>query len=764
MRSVGVLICSLTWLGCAGALQAADRATAPQALDFFESRVRPVLVEHCFTCHGPKRQQAGLRLDSRAALLKGSDNGPVLTLGEPDKSPLIQALRYAGELKMPPKGKLPAAAIEAVTTWIKMGAPWPEVQAAKVGANPETAATGHWAFQPVRSPTQPKVRDTAWVQSPVDAFILAGLEARGLAVAPPTDRRTLLRRVTFDLTGLPPTPDEVAAFEADPSADAYARVVDRLLASPRYGERWGRYWLDVARYADTKGYVFEEERRYPYAYTYRDYVIRAFNEDLPYDRFILQQLAADQLPLGADKQPLAAMGFLTVGRRFLNNVHDIIDDRLDVLTRGTLGLTVSCARCHDHKFDPIPTADYYSLYGVFANSVEPRDLPLLGPPQRTEAYVAFERELQTREQAVTKFQEEHKTELAARNRKFRDQLRALQKKVEQWKVTGPGSPPRAMVLEDKPQPASPRVFLRGNPGNPGPEVPRQFLRVLAGDQRKPFTRGSGRLELAQAIASKDNPLTARVLVNRVWLHHFGAGLVRTPSDFGLRSEPPTHPELLDYLAARFVHDGWSIKNLHRLILLSSAYQQSSDGDPRLLALDPDNRLLGRMNRQRLDFEALRDALLAAAGHLDVRMGGAPVDLLARPFSPRRTVYGFIDRQNLPGMFRTFDFASPDTHNPQRYHTTVPQQALFLMNSPFVQEQARRLLARPEVQAESDPVQRIQALHRLLYGRAASPEEIALAHRFLDTAPSEAGPAGRGFTPWDEYAQVLLLANEFCFVD
>jgi hypothetical protein len=321
-----------------------------------------------------------------------------------------------------------------------------------------------------------------------------------------------------------------------------------------------------------------------------------------------------------------------------------------------------------------------------------------------------------------------------------------------------------MVLVDAPAPVTQRVFLRGNPNNLGEEVPRQFLGVLAGPKRKPFTHGSGRLELAQAIASPDNPLTARVLVNRLWLHHFGEGLVRTPSDFGLRSDPPTHPELLDYLAARFMREGWSIKNLHRLLMLSSTYRQGCDGDPRLLAQDPDNRLLGRMNRQRLDFEALRDAFLAVAGHLDGRVGGPPVELAARPFSRRRTVYGFIDRQNLPGMFRTFDFASPDTHSPQRYHTTVPQQALFLMNSPFVQEQGRALVARPEVQAESVPAQRVQVLHRLVYGRPASLDEVTLALRFLGSAPSEPTTAGRGFTAWEEYAQVLLLANEFSFVD
>ncbi|HXG08980.1 MAG TPA: PSD1 and planctomycete cytochrome C domain-containing protein [Gemmataceae bacterium] len=964
-------------------------AVNPQAAEFFETRVRPVLAENCFTCHGPKRQQAGLRLDSRAALLKGSDSGPVITAGEPEKSLLIQAVRQEGDIKMPPKGKLPPEAIEALIAWVKMGAPWPENGSAAAQGGPMSVAEArqkHWAFQPVRKPALPPVRNSAWVRTPVDFFILAKLEEKGLNPSPSADRRTLIRRVTFDLIGLPPTPEEVTAFESDTSPNAFARVVDRLLADPRYGERWGRHWLDIARYADTKGYVFQEERRYPFAYTYRDYVIRAFNEDLPYDQFILHQLAADQLfpltlpsPPGAggegrvrgsgDNRPLAAMGFLTVGRRFLNNIHDIIDDRLDVVGRGLLGLTISCARCHDHKFDPIPQRDYYSLYGVFASSVEPRELPLIGEPESSADYLAFEKELKARQQKLADFLQNKHAELLARlraqvpeyllaardaqrlpgedhyqalaasdlnpalirrwqgfltetrkahhpvlapwhafaalpqkdftsqaaavaarvaanadpqgpinplvaqafagpppaslrdvaerygkllagadrlwqealkaakeqnaappaalpdpdqealrqllygpgtptnisleeaqsarlfDRSVRNELTALRRRVEEWVVNSPAAPPRAMVLQDAPMPQTPRVFVRGNPNNPGEAVPRQFLEVLAGPQRQPFRQGSGRLELARAIASRDNPLTARVLVNRVWLHHFGAGLVRTPSDFGLRGEPPTHPELLDYLAWTFMEDGWSIKKLHRLILLSAVYQQASEiadcrlriadsktdtSFPRLQSaihnssnpqsaicnpqlIDPENRLLWKMNRQRLDFEALRDSLLAVAGRLDARQGGRPVDLTTAPFSTRRTVYGFVERQNLPGLFRTFDFASPDTSSPQRYTTTVPQQALFLMNSPFVIEQARHLVGRPDVAALQQPEARIERLYCLLYGRPPDAEEVALGLRFLESARPLQTEAVK-LTAWEQYAQVLLLSNEFVFMD
>jgi hypothetical protein len=752
-----------TWT-CPGA-----EPTRAEALEFFEKHVRPVLIEKCQGCHGPKKQQAGLRLDSRSALLKGGDGGPVVVPGQPEKSPLIRAIHYKDDLKMPPRNKLDATAVEAITAWVKLGAPWPDTPGISRTGPPtvEEVRRTHWAFQPVGAANRAasSVKDSRWGHTPLDAFILARLEARGLSPSPPADRRTLIRRVTFDLLGLPPTPEEIAAFEADKAPDAYPRLIDRLLGSPLYGERWGRHWLDVARYADTKGYVFTEERRFPYSYTYRDYVIRAFNEDLPYDQFITQQLAADLLPLGNDKRPLAALGFLTLGRRFLNNPHDIADDRIDVTLRGLQGMTVGCARCHDHKFDPIPSKDYYSLYGVFASTVEPKDLPLLGEPEPTPAYLSFSAELKKRQDVVSEFKKAHEKELAANNRKFHDELRQLENKVAEWNVSGPGSPPRAMVLQDMPSPLTPQVFIRGNPNNRGETVPRQFLQVIAGDKRQPFAKGSGRLELAQAIASRDNPLTARVMVNRIWLHHFGAGLVRTPSDFGLRGEVPTHPELLDWLAATFMEQGWSVKKMHRLIMLSNTYQQASDDNPAGVKADPENRLLWKMNRRRLEFEALRDGLLAAAGRLDTTRGGPAVDLTGAPFPRRRSVYGFIDRQNLPGLFRTFDFASPETSTPQRFTTTVPQQALFLMNSPFVIEQARHFVNRADVTALAKDEARIDRLHRLAFGRPAEPDEIALGLRFLATA-GKAAPmkAAQLLSPWEQYGQVLLLANEFAFVD
>jgi hypothetical protein len=761
------------------------RAPASPGEEFFETKVRPILVEHCINCHGPKKQQAELRLDTRASFLKGSDSGPIVVAGNPDKSSLIRAVRHDGDIKMPPKGKLPPERIADLETWVKMGAPWPAA-ATSVTSSIADVRKSHWSFKPVQRPTVPDVgNQKSEVRNPIDAFVIAKRQAAGLTASPEADRRTLLRRLSFDLVGLPPTPEEYAAFEADTRPDAYEQVVDRLLASPAYGERWARHWLDVARYADTKGYVFTEERRYPFSYTYRDYVVRAFNEDLPYDQFIVQQLAADRLDLKEDRRPLAAMGFLTLGRRFLNNTPDIIDDRIDVTMRGLQGLTVSCARCHDHKFDPIPSRDYYSLYGVFASSVEPKDLPAITSTNPSPDNLEYQKRLAEVSKDVEEFRKKNEKELKANNRKFRDELRGLEKKVDQLKATHRGAPASAMVLNDAPSPFQPYVFLRGNPGNHGENVPRRYLEVVAGEQRKPFTQGSGRLELARAIASRDNPLTARVMVNRIWMQHFGEGLVRTPSDFGLRGEPPTHPELLDWLASEFMGEPgtkvpgngagtfvpgspWSIKNLHRLIVTSQTYRQQSDDRPDARLADPENRLLWKINRQRLDFEAMRDGLLAVSNRLDRTMGGAPVDITQAPSVSRRSLYGFIDRQNLPGMFRTFDLASPDAHVGKRHSTTVPQQALFLMNNPFVIEQANSLVGRPDVASLTKPEQRVERLHRLLYGRSPDKDELAMGIKFVEEA-GKLGATKPEFRPtpltaWEQYAQVLLVANEFFFVD
>jgi len=749
------------------ALQDTTPEPTAEQLTFFETKIRPVLATNCFSCHGREIQMAGLRLDSMAGLRKGGDSGPALG-ADPAKSLLIQVVRHLGPIKMPKGKKLKENEIADLEAWVRMGAPWPKATGPK-----EKARGPLWSLQPVRKTAPPKVKNAAWVRNPIDAFVLAKLEAKKQSPAPMADRRTLLRRLTYDLTGLPPTAAEVDAFLSDKSPDAYERVVDRLLKSPRYGERWARHWLDVARYADTKGYVFEEDRNYHHAYTYREWVIRALNADLPYDQFITQQLAADRLPQvreGDDRKALAALGFLTVGRRFLNSTPDIIDDRIDVTMRGFQGFTVACARCHDHKFDPIPTQDYYSLYGVFDSSDEatmPISERAIREPWERHNQLLAQREGALRtlvttqvkrlrdmakvpEQAqglpaeVTKIlqmlREEQVPEgdfLAKLSKAFepaaQERLPILQRELAEARKSAPPAPEFAMAMADRPNPRDGVVFRRGNPGNRGPVAPRRFLAALSkpNAEREHWKEGSGRLELAKAIASRENPLTARVWVNRAWMHHFGAGLVRTPSDFGFQGEKPTHPELLDYLAATFMENGWSMKRLHRTIVTSATYRQSSTASAAAINADPDNRLVGRMNRRRLDLEQMRDTLMLASGRLDLKsVGGKSVDLWARPFAPRRAVYGFIERQNLPGIFRTFDFASPDSTSARRFLTTVPQQALFFMNAPLTVEQARAVTERPEIAGASDDGQRVRRLYRLLFGRLPDADETAAALAYL----------------------------------
>ena len=772
---------------------------------FFEAKIRPVLVESCVPCHNKDSAMGGLRLDTRAMLLKGGETGPAILSGDADKSLLITAVHQTGKLKMPQGGKLTPEQIENLSAWVKMGAPWPDTKGV-VEAKPGSEKwRSFWSLQPVKAPAVPAVKTKAWVKNPIDAFVLARLEARNLAPAAPADKRTLLRRVTFDLTGLPPTPGETEAFVADKRPDAYARVVDRLLGSPRYGERWARHWLDVARYADTKGYVFNEDRTYPWAWTYREWVIRSFNEDLPYDRFLTDQLAADLLPEvqnGEDKRPLAALGFLTVGRRFLNSQPDIIDDRIDVTMRGMQGLTVACARCHDHKFDPIPTQDYYSLYSVFASSQE--NTPPISPKNISEPWATHDAKVKADENAardaimaqVNRLRERDKAakdgkgtalpdevsktlagfregefpsddRLAKLLPAFEDEARTkitgLRTETEALKKAYPPQPDLAMAMTDNPHPFNVHVFKRGNQGNQGDEAPRRFLAAFTkpGTERPLWTNGSGRLDLARAIASKDNPLTARVLVNRVWLHHFGQAIVRTPSDFGKQGERPTNPELLDYLASQFMAQGWSIKKLHRMILLSSAYQQSSDVSPRMMAADPENRLVGRQNRRRLDLEQMRDALLWASGKLDTRnVGGKSVDIWNTSDTPRRSVYGFIERQNLPGIFKTFDFATPDSTNAQRFRTTVPQQGLFLMNSAFAVEQARALADRPDIKSAPDDATRVRRIYLRLFDRLPDSDELETGRAFL--ARTNGGPAQNapvwqyGFGGWDDARRAVAF--------
>jgi len=895
---IAAAVCGiLCTLAChQSALSAAD----PE--QFFESHVRPILAEHCVRCHGAEEQSGNLRLDSGAALRAGGDHGAALDAAQPAASLLLQAVRHEGELDMPPDGKLSDDQVAVLTRWVESGAFWPESRAL---LTPETKikADNHWAFQPVVDPPVPTPQPAAWVRNPVDAFVLARLEANDLSHSPEADRRTLIRRLSYALTGLPPTAEDVARFVADSNPGAYADLVEKLLNTPQFGEQWARHWLDVARYSDTKGYVYaREERFWVHAWAYRDWVVRALNEDLPYDRFLLLQLAGDQVP---DRRPddLAAMGFLTVGRRFLGVERDIVDDRIDVVTRGTMGLTVACARCHDHKYDPIPTADYYSLYGVFDSSREvvtrldtspvddawEKELAARQEKLRTRltevrtewsdrvrAHVADYLTAQTElskypEQGFDQILEKHDTlpsfvrlwraylEQAERSgdpvfvpwfayrslpaesfasdaagvtqtlhqqadkvnplvlaaftttpasfaeviqryaslfadidsqwqsrlktatesespppsafdepsaeqvrrvlygpgapcafpdepvvhteafadTKTCEELWKLQGEVDRWINSAPRPVRCALTLSDREQPREPRISLRGNPANRGNLVPRQFLSVLSGESRQPFEIGSGRLELARAIIDPHNPLTARVIVNRIWAQYFGTGLVNTPSDFGTRAEIPSHPELLDWLASRLVSGGWKLKDIHRLIVQSATFRQSSagpdDAERRALAqrIDPENRLLWRMNAHRLTFEEFRDSMLAASGQLDTTIGGRATELFKAPYPTRRTLYGLVDRQFLPGTLRMFDFANPDLHIPQRSETTVPQQALFVMNHPLVLERAKALAA--ATPSDTDAATRAAALYERAYQRTPTAQQTAAALEFVASA-------------------------------
>jgi cytochrome c553 len=782
----------------------------PAQTQFFESKIRPLFADKCYKCHSQsaERVKAGLLLDTRDGVLIGGDTGPAIVPGDPEKSLLIKAVRYTDpDLQMPPKGKkLSDDEIANLVAWVKMGAPDPRV-ATLEQKEWKDSAKSHWAWQPLTKPAVPEVKDAAWCKTPVDNFILAKLEEKNLKPNPPADKRTLIRRATFDLIGLPPAEEEVRNFLADNSPDAFAKVVDRLLASPHYGERWGRHWLDVARYSDTKGMVKRqrEDPHSPWAWTYRDYVIKSFNDDKPYNIFIIEQLAADKLP--ATKQNptnLTALGFLTVGERFMGMQQDVINDRIDVVTKGFLGLTVTCARCHDHKFDPIPTKDYYSLHGIFASTVEPQvETVIQKLPQTAEFKDYYQQRVKLdkeREDAEAKFR-------AARQKRDREGIKQLQRDIRQnagqvarLEMTHDGAPMRAMAVEDAGRTKDSPVFIRGEAENKGAVVPRRFLEVLSGANRPAFTNGSGRLELAHAIINKNNPLTPRVMMNRVWLHHFGEGFVPTPDDLGTMSEPPSHPELLDYLATQF-QDGWTLKKMHREIMLSAVYQQSTDENPRYAQVDPNNRLLWRANIRRLEFEVLRDSLLAIGGSLDQTMYGRPIDLERNPESRRRTIYGVVDRSDLLDVMVNFDFANPDLPSGKRYETTVPQQALFLMNSPVVIEQAKKLVGLKQFDDCVNDNARVQFLYERIYQRPARPEEIQLALEFISQIPepekvaivepaiqtasnpsralrqkqamkqqrlekNQPGDSKKRapLTVWQEYAHALLQANEASFVN
>ena len=730
---VGVVIVS----GGAFAESEIGGRTLTERHEYFERKVRPLLTNRCLKCHGTVRQLGALRLDTAEGVFYGSTNGSVVVPGDPDASVLVQLARSTKERRMPPprmdpkspsqelknlydNPPLEAHEIGILERWVREGAVWPGYSkddiSGATGAKYEFTEEqkAFWSFQPIRDPVPPSVKDMAWPAEGalLDHFILAKLEAAGLEPSPAADPLKLLRRVTFDLTGLPPTPEEIQAFLADDSADAYRGLVDRLLDSPRYGERWGRHWLDVARYAETAAH--DGNTGYLHAWRYRNWVIDAFNDDKPFDEFIVEQLAGDLLPEADNSaQRLKrhiATGFLQVGPKPVGMrdkrqlVLEIADEQIHATGVAFLGLTIACARCHNHKFDPIPARDYYSLAGIFMS---------------TESFFDYERDSMHLE----------------------------------YTVEGPEGPVEVLAVRDKPRPHNLRVHTRGSYLTLAEEAPRGFLQIVAGEDHAQIdTAGSGRLELARWIASPDHPLTARVAVNRIWQKHFGSGLVRSTDDFGRRGDRPSHPELLDWLARRFIESGWSVKSLHRRILLSSTYRQSHSENPRSASIDPENSLLWRMPRRRLSAEEIRDTLLAIGDELDLSPGGSSLTAGYRPLQPprkivvvkvndlynfgpymqnRRSVYLPVIRNQLHPVLALFD--SSNEHEPTgvRTTTTTAPQSLFFLNGEFVRRHARNLAVRLLDMEDVTDEDRVRIAYEIVFGRPASTEETLTAQKYLD---------------------------------
>lgn len=743
----------------------AEEADA-EGIRFFETKIRPVLVETCYECHSANSNilKAGLHVDSKQGLLDGGDSGAAIVPGKPDESLLLETLRYDPlGYQMPPSGKLPDAVIADFEKWIQMGAPDPRTETVPNTAKKSfdiDSRRSFWSFQLPKASPVPDVQRDQWPRQKIDYFILAAQEEVGLEPAEEADRRTLIRRAYFDVIGLPPTFEETEQFANDPDPTAYEKLVDRLLASQHYGERWARNWLDVVRYAEDNVNMGPHNGPYPNAYRYRDWVVNALNSDLPFDEFIRRQLATDFLD-STGRDDLPALGLLGLSPEYhkelmlsesaLAGVYaDEWEDRVDVVGRGLLGLTIACARCHDHKFDPISARDYHAMAGVFA-SIRQTTRPLISDEEiaasqpARDKIAAIKKTLEANNAKLKSLTEQDMTspliqELASENSRLKKEITEIRSSTPNIDI-----PMAAAVTEEQVRiepisethqqivyyPNKPRdlpIFIRGNVTTPGEIEPRRFLEVLANGEPQPFQQGSGRLELANAIASPDNPLTARVFVNRMWLVYFGEGLVDSPSNFGVSGSMPSHPELLDDLAHRFMEQGWSIKKMHREILLSATYRQSSQAvDPNKRSqVDPENRLLSHFNRKRLDAEAYHDALLIAGGNLDREMGGPSGSIDDSNFN-RRAIYAKISRQSPSPYLQVYDFPDPTIHSERRVETTTALQQLFVMNSPFARQQAMRLADRA---TDSNRVERIREVHRLLFGREPTREEIQLGEAYL----------------------------------
>jgi hypothetical protein len=804
-----------------------------EGVDFFEKKIRPILVHNCYECHSGDAAKAKghLLLDSAEGLHKGGDSGAVIMPGSPDDSLLVQAIRYEG-LEMPPKGQLDEAAIQDIVEWVNMGAPDPRVGKAAKPRNKVdlTEARKYWAFRQPKLTPPPEVNDSRWPHTNIDRFIRAAQEREHLTPVRDADRLTLIRRVTFDLTGLPPTPEEVDAFLKDESSGAFATVVDRLLASPRFGERWARHWLDVVHYAESTG----KDRNIPYRYAwrYRDYVIDAFNADKPYDRFIMEQIAGDLLPArGAEQknEHLVATGFLAIGPKGVNTRNeeqfamDVIDDQIDVVGRAMLGMTIACARCHDHKFDPIPTTDYYALAGIFRStetlsgteagkkaSLDSRLLALADTPRSLKPAPEALKDEEKRQREIARLENEidqirksarqaakaslpkgkskgkgtmakaQVNKKAADNPALRDKVKELRDEIEKLEAKKTPTGNLAMGVAESKSPVNCQVLVRGEIKDKGAEVPRGVLTVL----KTPATnhlnpRKSGRLELAQWISSKTNPLTARVMVNRVWSHLFGQGLVESVDNFGALGNEPSNPDLLDALAFQFMSEGWSVKKLIRSIVLSHTYQLSSDHDAANHDHDPANVYVWRVDRRRLDAEEIRDSMLMASGQLDFERptGSLVMELDNGPVRGRelqevhkatnvRSIYLPIVRGNLSEFMQVFDAADPSLIVGKRDVTTVPTQALFLMNNPFVLRQAEEMAKRLLKDNDRDQATRIDMAYRLTLSRLATKEEHAAVSKYLNSYRKKVADNGHKspqLAAWTSFCQTLFESGEFRYV-
>ena len=857
---------------------------------FFESNIRPILIEHCYECHSEgKKVRGGLLVDTKTGLLKGGDTGPAIIPGNPDNSLFMKAVQHQGDLKMPPKGKLSPGAIQNLKEWIAKGAADPRENSSKTATNSinwEKSKT-FWAFMPIKDS---KIDVFKNMGNPIDIFISNQLKSKGLSKSNQATPTELIRRLSFTLTGLPPSIEDVEEFNRNNTPEAYSKMVDKYLSTKSYAERWGRHWLDVARYAEDQAHTFGVKPNND-AYKYRDWVIKAFDNDMPYTDFIRYQISADLMQEPARTENLAALGFFGLGAQYYKNtdaaraIADELDDRIDTLSRGFLGLTVSCARCHDHKYDPIPTQDYYSIAGVFHSS-KLNNTPLC-TMEELKAYDIAKQKLAESENKLNyfihterlpfiekrcmdfekyyllsheyldkkkiepktalkdypnekdilekwvKFIEKNKTnkkfsffidpwteikesptieqkKIAAikakegllkiisnekknatkekpnknsdvysaffetdgilalgdtwkkeLNKEKADEFKALEDRHKELKKITPESLPVVNAIAES-TPADLKIYIRGNPAKQGEIAPRRFLKILSDDNRKNFTKGSGRTELADAIATPDNPLTARVITNRVWAWHFGKGIVGTPSNFGKLGDAPSNPELLDHLAQHFINSGWSIKSLHKYILCSETFKQSSKSITDNLSIDPENTYLWKFNRRRLDIESWRDSILSAAGSLDKTSGG-PTFNLNDDNAKRRTLYAKISRHELNSLLRIFDFPDPNITSEKRIETTVPQQQLFIINSPFVIEQSKLLAKRIQASSKSES-ENINTAYKILFSRTPSINELELAMFFLHANEEGSEKPINKMDRWERLAQALLASNEFMYID